>query len=92
MEVTKMYPLADKWVKKCIYMYTHTHTQASQVVLVVKTPPANAGDIRDVDLITGSGSSPGGGHGNSLLYCLRNLMDREAYGLQSMGSQRVRHN
>ena len=26
MEATKMYPLVDKWVKKCIYMYTHTHT------------------------------------------------------------------
>ena len=79
-----------------IYMYTHTHThtytQASQVLLVVKNPPANAGDIRDVDLITGSERSPGGGHGNSFLYCLENLMDREACGLQSMGSQIVRHN
>ena len=38
--------------------------QASQVVLVVKNLPANAGDIRDVGFIPGSGSSPGGGHGN----------------------------
>ena len=30
---------------------------ASQVVLVVKNPPANAGDIRDVGLIPGSGRS-----------------------------------
>ena len=37
---------------------------ASQVVLVVKNPPASAGDIRDVGLIPGSGRSPGGGHGN----------------------------
>ena len=29
--------------------------RASQVVLVVKNPPANAGDIRDVGSITGSG-------------------------------------
>ena len=29
--------------------------RASQVVLVVKNPPANAGDIRDVGLIPGSG-------------------------------------
>ena len=34
--------------------------QASQMVLVVKNPPANAGDIRDVDLIPGLGRSPGG--------------------------------
>ena len=40
--------------------------QAFQVVLVVKNPPANAGDIRDTDLIPGSGRSPGGGLGNPL--------------------------
>ena len=49
----------------------------SQVVLVVKNPPANAGDIRDADLIPGLGRSPGGGHGNPLQYsCLENPMDR----------------
>ena len=32
--------------------------------LVIKNPPANAGDLRDVGLIPGSGSSPGGGHGS----------------------------
>ena len=52
--------------------------QASQVVLVVKNPPANAGkDVRDADLIPESGSSPGEGNGNPLQYsCLDNLMDR----------------
>ena len=40
--------------------------RASQVVLVVKNLPANAGDIKDVDLIPGLGRSPGGGRGNSL--------------------------
>jgi len=34
------------------------------VVLVVKNPPANAGDIRDKGSIPGWGRSPGGGHGN----------------------------
>ena len=34
---------------------------ASQVVLVVKNPPANAGDIKDTGLIPGSGRSSGGG-------------------------------
>ena len=51
----------------------------SQVVLVVKNMPANAGVIRDMGLILGWGRSPGGGHGNPLQYsCLENPMDREA--------------
>ena len=48
--------------------------------LVVKNPPANAGDIRDMDSIPGSGRSPGGDHGNPLQYsCLENPMDRGAW-------------
>ena len=44
-------------------------------MLVVKNPPANAGDPRD-----GLGRSPGGGHGNPLQYsCLENSMDRGAW-------------
>ena len=37
-----------------------------QVLLAVKYLPENAGDIRDPDLILGSGRSPGEGNGNSL--------------------------
>ena len=49
----------------------------SQVVLVVKSLPANAGVIRDAGSIPGSGGSPGGGHDNPLQYsCLENPMDR----------------
>ena len=52
----------------------------AQVALVVKHPPANAGDIRDVGLIPGSGRSPGGGHGNPLQYsCLESPTDRGAW-------------
>ena len=52
---------------------------ASQVMLVVKNPPTNAGDIRDVGSIPGSGRGPGGGHGNPLPFsCLENPMDRGA--------------
>ena len=40
--------------------------RTSQVALVVKNSPANAGDIRDVSLIPGSERSPGGGHGHTL--------------------------
>ena len=50
---------------------------ASQMALVVKNSPANAGDIRDAGLIPGSGRSLGGGHGNPLQYfCLENPTDR----------------
>ena len=53
---------------------------ASQVALVVKHLPANAGDIRDEGLIPGSGRSPGEGHGNPLQYsCLEKSMDREVW-------------
>ena len=59
---------------------------------VVKNPPANAGDARDAGSISGSGRSPGGGHGNPLKYsCLENPMDRQPDGLRSMRSQRVGH-
>ena len=54
--------------------------RASQVALVVKNLPANAGDIRDVGSIPGLGRSPGGGHVNPLQYsCLENPMDRGAW-------------
>ena len=39
---------------------------ASQVVLVVKNPPANAGDTEDLGLIPVLRRSPGGGHGDLL--------------------------
>ena len=47
---------------------------------MVKNPPVNAGDLRDVGSILGSGSSPGEGNGNPLQYsCLENPMDRGAW-------------
>ena len=47
---------------------------------MVKNLPANAGDIRNVSLIPGLGSSPGGEYGNLLQYsCLENSMDRGAW-------------
>ena len=47
---------------------------------MVKNMPPNAGDIRDVDVIPGSGRSPGGGHGNPLPYsCLENPKDRRVW-------------
>ena len=46
---------------------------------MVKDPPANAGDVRDVCSIPESAISPEGGHGNPLQYsCLENPIDRVA--------------
>ena len=45
-----------------------------------KELPVDAGDVRDMDSIPGSGRSPGGGHGDPLQYsCLENPMDRGAW-------------
>ena len=53
---------------------------ASQVVLVVKNLPANAGNVRNVGLIPETRRSVGEGHGNPLQYaCLENSMEREVW-------------
>ena len=58
---------------------------------MVKNPPANAGDVRDVGSIPGSGKSPGRRHGNALQHsCLENPMDRGAWQATVYGLQRVR--
>ena len=52
----------------------------SQVVLVVKNPPANAEDAKDMSLIPGSGRSLGVGNGNPLQYSsLENSMGSGAW-------------
>ena len=56
------------------------------MALVVKNPLANGGDIRDRDLISQSGRSPGVGHGNPFQYaCLENPMDWEAWWAMAHG-------
>ena len=50
------------------------------MVLVVKNPSADTGDMRDTDSTPGSGISPGEGNGNPLQYSLlENPMDRGAW-------------
>ena len=50
------------------------------MALLIKNLPTIVGDAGDTGLIPGSGRSPGGGHGNPLLYsCLENPMDRGAW-------------
>ena len=47
---------------------------------MVKNPPVNAGDLRDLGSIPGSGSSAREGNGNPVQYsCLENPMDRGAW-------------
>ena len=62
---------------------------ASQVVLGVKSPAANVGDVRDTSSIPGLGRSPGEGNGNPLSSCLKNPTDRGAWQLQFMALQRL---
>ena len=51
--------------------------RASQVMLVVKSPSARAGDLRDTGSVPGSVRSPVEGYDNPLQYsCLKNPMDR----------------
>ena len=67
----------------------HITFWASQVALVVKNPPANAGAVSS---IPGSGRSPGGGHSNPLSILAWIIpWTEEPGGLQSVGLQRVRH-
>ena len=63
-------------------MYTGMYplSWTSQVALVIKSPPANARDIRDMGSIPGMGRSPEGGHGNTLQYsCLEKPLDGGAW-------------
>ena len=78
-------------MREYIYIYLY---MASQVALVVKNPPANAGERRDTGLVPGSGESSGGSHGNPLQYsCTENPMDGGAWWteLWSTESQRAGH-
>ena len=74
------------------YPILYIQIRTFQVALVVKNPPANAGDRREAGSVPGSGRSPGGGHDNPLQYsCLENPMDRGAWWAIVHGIARVRH-
>ena len=62
--------------------------RASQVVVVVKNPPANAENVRNVGSVPELGRSPGGGHAtHSSILAWRIPWTERPVGLQSMGSQ-----
>ena len=59
---------------------------------MVKNPPANAGDARDLGSIPGLGRHPGRGHSNPLQYsCRENPRTDEPAGLQFVVLQGVQH-
>ena len=55
--ILQLYICIYTYIYMYIYIYTHiiAYHRASQVVLVVKNPPVNAGDVRDMHLIPRSG-------------------------------------
>ena len=76
----------DTNVQTITFHFSYIKSGASQVALVVKNPPANAGDIRDAGLIPRLERSPGEGNGNPLQYsCLENPMDRSLVGYSPWG-------
>ena len=66
--------------KKAIISNRVWDQQASQVALGVKTPPANARDLRDPGSIPGLGRSPGGGYGTPLHFLGESLGQRSLVG------------
>ena len=81
------------------HVYTHplavlaeslAHSKSLPGSSVVKNLPANAGAVRNVGLIPGSGRFPGGGHDNPLQYSLwRNPWTKEPGGLQATGHKQT---
>ena len=81
-----------------LYLYfqqlaENNYAGASQVVLVVKHPPANAGDIKDTGVISGLDDPLEEGMAtHSSVFVWRLPWTEEPGRLQSMGLQRVRYN
>ena len=61
IEKTVRYGKANVFISTTIFSLW-----ASQVAIVVKNPPGNAGDVRDEGSIPGLGRSPDEGNGNPL--------------------------
>ena len=61
-----LYVEPKKWYKWSESIISETNVSKTMVILVVKNPPASAGDVRDVGLIPGSERSPGEGNGTIL--------------------------
>ena len=83
--------LLETWTCFCFHCSAHTLKEGFPAGTGDKNPPANARHVRDAGSIPGLGRSPGEGRGKPLQYsCLENPRGRGVW-LQSIGSQRVRH-
>ena len=87
----------DMWSLDCIASMIFWKEPFFHVVLVVKKLPASLRDVRDWGLNSGSGSSPGGGRGNSphQYSCLgeshrqRSLVDYSRWGCKELDMTEV---
>ena len=75
-------------LEEFFFIISTLYSWAFQVALVVKNLPVSAGDKRGAGSIPRPGRSPGGGNG---ILARRVPWTEEPSGLQSMGSQKVRH-
>ena len=76
----------------CIYIFIHTyiHTYQGSPIPSISVSKESACSAGDPGSISGFGKSPGEGNGNPLQYsCLENPRNREAWQVQSMGSQEL---
>ena len=77
-------------IKKSEFPVNLINVGTSQVALVVKNQPGNAGDARDDGSITGWGRFPGVGYGTPLQYfCLENSMGRGAWRAKVYGTTKL---
>ena len=77
-------PLYHRYGRITLYVHTYAYTRASQVALVVRNLPANAGGARDVGLIPGFGRSPGERNSTPFQYSCLGSPTEDPGGLQSM--------
>ena len=74
-----MYLFCTLFFTICNILHVNENQNGFPGGTVEKNPPANAGNVRDVGSIPGSGRSPGGGHGNLQYSCLENTLDTGAW-------------
>ena len=86
---TRVLTLANEWINKSnihFIFYCMAFPWASQVVLVIKNLPANAGDTKDMGSLPGQERSPGRGNADPLQYSrLENPTDRGAWWTKVQG-------
>ena len=92
LQIQTKYTHPSNTFSKRISLSICLSARASQVALLVKNPSASAGDARDRGLIPGSGRSPGAGNTTCFSILPWEIpWTEEPGGLQSTGSQWVRH-